>query len=1165
MSVDGKLIYFKMVYYIIVLILLAAGCVYCQTYTVTTLAGSGTNGYMEGFGTTASFRGLEGIVVGADGSIIFCDIGNMLIRKQDPRTSLTSLFAGIPVTAAFADGFATSAKFYWPRQLAIDQTGNLYVADDANHRVRKISPSGFVSTLGGNGTAGWSDGPGSSAMFQKPYGIAVDPSGNVYVGDGNRRIRLISPAGVVSTLAGSGASSWNDGQGTLASFCSLSSLALDSSLNVFVADGCNYRVRKVSPAGNVTTYSPWLTSYGSPRGVTFDGYGNMFVTANCKIYKFSPDGIVTLIVNSSNCIFYDGPGFLFYNYFTQLAVDGASNDLIVADNANYRIRRVVFCAGTLVYNIANKACISQTTANVITIAGNVTAAYLEGSGSNALFNSTEGAAVAQDGTVYVSDVGNNRIRKIDPATGATLLLAGSGSIRSGDGPSNVATFNAPQHLAVDTFNNVLVADGGNNKIRKITPSGDVTTMAGSGVAGFLDGIGTTASFNGPVGIAVSSLNIVYIGDCNNMRLRIMTYAGVVTTLAGSGNLTSNDGYATSAGFNCPTGVAVDKNGFVYVADQMNNRIRKVSPSGYVTTLLGTGAASSTDGNANFATTNQPRGIAVDLYLNVFFSEWSTGLLRKFDPNGMVTTVAGSSPGFSDGAGTNVRFSNLGQISIDPTTSDLIIGDRGNNRIRRVVLCSESSQFDSSSNTCVCSTSATLPSTENCKCPAGYEFNVGKTACVLCGVGKFKSSLTQSSCSDCPLGTESVVNRQSCNNCTSGRYRSNISTQVCIDCPLYASCNITAITSCQTGFKINSAGTACEACPVGTQSSADSQSCVSCSLGSTYRSTLSQTSCQSCPSNAVCSTALNFTCSAGYELTSGSVGCAQCQEGYSKPSSGNSACVACNIGTEAAANKQSCTPCAAGKYRPSSSFNKCIPCPPNGVCSTLALTKCINGWIVNSAGDGCDQCPIGQDSNGSTCSPCPSGSFKPSQSYNTCISCPSSSNICSGSSVSCQTGYYYDANVQCTRNETYFALLPQTTTQPPTQPAFVTVASTATVLSNNQIAVQTITMGSIVVTVTQTTTVSVTAPPQQQQQGPLSSGTSITLDYIGTLPVSPLIFGLTMFGIGLFLMLVVALVCCRRSQSRKVDEENGGNGGMTTTMNNTTSQRTFTNTSSVGYK
>jgi sugar lactone lactonase YvrE len=216
-----------------------------------------------------------------------------------------------------------------------------------------------------------------------------------------------------------------------------------------------------------------------------------------------------------------------------------------------------------------------------------------GTGSAASFVSPVGFAVDSAGEVYVADYGNDEIRKITPA-GAVTTLAGSGAQGNADGTGSAASFNYPESVALDSTGNVYVADYGNNEIRKITPAGVVTTLAGSGEKGDADGTGSAASFNGPEGVAVDSAGNVYVADYGNNQIRKITPAGAVTTLAGSGAQGNADGTGSAASFNGPEGVAVDSAGNVYVGDEFNNEIRKITSAGVVTTLTG----SHTRGNAD---------------------------------------------------------------------------------------------------------------------------------------------------------------------------------------------------------------------------------------------------------------------------------------------------------------------------------------------------------------------------------------------------------------------------------------------------------------------------------------------------------------------------------------------------------------------------------------
>ncbi len=325
-------------------------------------------------------------------------------------------------------------------------------------------PVATVSTLAGNGTSGNTDGTGTAAQFSHPYGIAVDASGNLYVSDQNNSlVRKITSPAVVTTLAGS-SNGYADGTGAAAKFFGPAGVAVDASGNIYVADGVNNRIRKITSGGVVTTLA------GGTQG------------------------------------------------------------------------------------------------------------YLDGTGTAAQFFSPTGIAVDASGNVYVADTYNQRIRKISTA-GVATTLAGSGPTGPGnggytDGAGTVAQFNAPAGLAVDASGNIYVADYNNFLIRKITAAGLVTTLAGS-VAGELDGAGISAEFGGPTGIAVDASGNIYVAD-NLSTIRKITPGGLVTTIAGSLTAGHADGVGAAAQFSGPTGIAVDAAGNVYVADYGNNLIREIT-------------------------------------------------------------------------------------------------------------------------------------------------------------------------------------------------------------------------------------------------------------------------------------------------------------------------------------------------------------------------------------------------------------------------------------------------------------------------------------------------------------------------------------------------------------------------------------------------------------
>ncbi len=319
---------------------------------------------------------------------------------------------------------------------------------------------------------------------------------------------------------------------------------------------------------------------------------------------------------------------------------------------------------------------------VTTLAGSGIQGFTDGIGSTAQFYNPAGVAVDSAGTVYVADYLNSCIRKITPA-GVVTTLAGSGTASFADGTGSAAQFSSPLGVAVDSAGTVYVADQSNQRIRKITPAGVVTTLAGSGVQGYADGTGGVAQFSGPFSLAVDSAGTVYVADTFNQRIRKITPAGVVTTLAGSGAQAYTDGTGSAAQFNQPMGVAVDSAGTVYVSDNNNQRIRKITPAGVVTTLAGSGTAGFADGTGSTAQLNNPRGMAVDSAGTVYLADYNNNRIRKITPAGVVTTLAGSgTTGFADGTSGAAQFSSPFGVAVD-SAGTVYVADYNNQRIRKI--------------------------------------------------------------------------------------------------------------------------------------------------------------------------------------------------------------------------------------------------------------------------------------------------------------------------------------------------------------------------------------------------------------------------------------------------------------------------------------------------
>jgi sugar lactone lactonase YvrE len=313
---------------------------------------------------------------------------------------------------------------------------------------------------------------------------------------------------------------------------------------------------------------------------------------------------------------------------------------------------------------------------------NLTRGNTDGQGTGASFDSPSAIAIDASGNAYVADQVNNEIRKITPQ-GLVSTFAGLAASGSANGQGTSASFFWPSGIAIDASGNLYVADEENNLIRKISPEGLVTTLAGSGLYSSTDGQGTAASFAAPQGVAVDASGNVYVADSGNNLIRKITPGGLVSTFAGSTSSGSADGQGVAAGFKKPTGITVDANGNIYVADFSNNLIRKITSGGLVSTLAGSTKSGSVDGQGAAASFNNPSGIAVDVSGNIYVADYENNEIRKVTSEGLVTTLAGSTtPGSADGDGATARFYLPYGIAVD-ASGNLYVVDAGNEEIRKV--------------------------------------------------------------------------------------------------------------------------------------------------------------------------------------------------------------------------------------------------------------------------------------------------------------------------------------------------------------------------------------------------------------------------------------------------------------------------------------------------
>lgn len=319
---------------------------------------------------------------------------------------------------------------------------------------------------------------------------------------------------------------------------------------------------------------------------------------------------------------------------------------------------------------------------VSSFAGSGTMGAADGVGTEASFNLPTVVTLDSQQNIYVVDRSNNKIRKITP-TGIVTTIAGTGDFGSADGLALEATFFYPDGAVVDSQDNLFVSDQSNHTIRKITPDGWVTTFAGTGNYGAIDGPGATAQFYYPAGMAIDSNDILYVADYGNHKIRKITPDGIVSTLAGTGEMGAANGTTETAQFNGPTGVGVDSQGTVFVADYYNHSIRKITTSGQVTTLAGNGTIGHEDGIGESARFYNPAIVAVDADDNLFISDEQNNKIRKITPNGEVSTYAGSgAQGDIDGLADQAQFNLLTGVVVD-AAHNVYACDYGNHRIKKI--------------------------------------------------------------------------------------------------------------------------------------------------------------------------------------------------------------------------------------------------------------------------------------------------------------------------------------------------------------------------------------------------------------------------------------------------------------------------------------------------
>ncbi|MEW6733452.1 MAG: IPT/TIG domain-containing protein [Acidobacteriota bacterium] len=621
-----------------------------------------------------------GIVMDNDGNIFIADADNHHIRRIDAKTGIITTFAGIGVKGFAGDGGpAILASLNYPADLAIDKQGNLFIADVENNRVRRIDArTTIITTVAGNGINGFAGDGGlaTQASLAFPRSILLDKAGNLLISDNFAHVRKVDAAtGIISTIVGNGSIFFSgDGGKALDAGIDPAAMVFDSQGNLLIADIGNRRIRKVDAStGIISTIagngSGGLNgdgglatnaslSLGIPSSLKIDGEGNLIFsdTGNHAIRKVDlTRGIINIVAGTGINDFNgdSGPAInASLSFPTGLVIDKSGN-LIISNTGHLfldiqgfnRLRRI-----------------DAKTGIITTIAGN----------GNKNFNGDNNRAVGagidfltdfiifpfsvpidKAGNFYVTDVFNNRIRKIDGTSGIITTIAGNGKQGfSGDGgPATEASLNVPTGIALDSAGNLFVVDSFNSRIRKIDAiTGIITTVVGNGSTIF-NGDGRSALETSilPAGLAFDSAGNLFFADAGNNRVRrVDAQTNIITTVAGNGNLnfSGDGGPATDAGLAIPVGVALDAADNLIILDAINNRIRRVdAQTKIITTIAGNGTVSFNGDNISARNAGiSPVSIVTDSSDNIIFADPFNNRVRRIDNlTGNISTIAGIGP------------------------------------------------------------------------------------------------------------------------------------------------------------------------------------------------------------------------------------------------------------------------------------------------------------------------------------------------------------------------------------------------------------------------------------------------------------------------------------------------------------------------------------------
>jgi sugar lactone lactonase YvrE len=659
--------------------------------------------------TDVSISLVDGIAVSPDGDTYIARRAHNVISRIDKKGRLVNV-VGTGFSGYSGDGGpATKAAMNIPAGLAFDRQGNLYIADRANHRVRKVDTKGIITTVAGNGTAGFSGdgGPATQASLNLPSGLAVDSKGNLYISDrSNNRVRVMNSKGIIKTFAGNGKDGYHgDNMPALkATLDKPFGLALDKDNNLYIADRGNNRIRKVDGSGLISTVAgdggfyfigdngpAYRASIAGPTGVAVDDKGNIYIAdrSNNRIRMVDKLGMIRTVM---------GTGQRDYNGDSELAretnlhlpfgvVLDKKGDLLVIDRSHYRIRKLIM-KGNKVANLAGNG--------VKQFGGDGGPAQ----GANLEF--PHGIDVDSKDNVIFADKAHFRIRKITPK-GIISTIAGSG-IRGniGDGGPALKASIHPFRMRLNDKDEIffLSPSGFVSLVRKVDTKGIINEYITTGDADYQKAVmasGSGVSTRSDITVisqfsdlALDKKGNVYLADRINHQVRKLSPNGKIITIAGTGesNYFGDGGPATKAAFRDPAAITLDEAGNLYVADAANNMIRKVDTKGIISTIAGNGKHKDTGdgGPALKASLRSIDSLAFNPAGELHVVETNTHHIRKIKKDGTIVTVAGRAGiqgNFGDGGpATRAMLKQPSDIAFD-SKGNMYITDMGNNSIRKV--------------------------------------------------------------------------------------------------------------------------------------------------------------------------------------------------------------------------------------------------------------------------------------------------------------------------------------------------------------------------------------------------------------------------------------------------------------------------------------------------